>query len=29
MKAGKSVPAEEVDQHIAGVREAWLKNHAS
>jgi hypothetical protein len=29
MKAGKSVSAEEVDKHIANVREAWLKDHAS
>jgi len=29
MKAGKSVSMEEVDQHLADVREAWLKDHAS
>ncbi len=29
MKAGKSVSPEEVNQHLADVREAWLKNHAS
>jgi hypothetical protein len=29
MKAAKSVSAGQVDQHLADVREAWLKNHAS
>jgi len=29
IKAGQSVSAEEVDQHVADVREAWLKNDAS
>jgi hypothetical protein len=29
MKSGKSVSMEEVDKHLADVREAWLKDHAS
>ncbi|MGD0541542.1 MAG: hypothetical protein ABSB33_08490 [Tepidisphaeraceae bacterium] len=29
MKAGNSVSMEEVDKHLADVREAWLKDHAS
>ncbi len=28
MKAGKSVSTEEVDKHLADVRETWLKDHA-
>jgi hypothetical protein len=28
MKAGKSVSMEEVDGHLADVRETWLKDHA-
>jgi hypothetical protein len=28
MKAGKSVSIEEVDKHLADVRETWLKDHA-
>jgi hypothetical protein len=29
MKAAKSFSMEEVDKHLADVREAWLKDHAS
>jgi hypothetical protein len=29
MKTGQSVSPEEIDQHLADVRQAWLKNHAS
>jgi hypothetical protein len=29
MKAGKSVSMDEVDQHLADVRDTWLKDHAS
>ncbi len=29
MKTGKSVSMEEVDQHLAGARKAWLKDRAS
>jgi hypothetical protein len=28
MKAGKSISIEEVDKHLADVRETWLKDHA-
>jgi hypothetical protein len=28
MHAGKSVSMEEIDQHLADVRKAWLKNRA-
>ena len=28
MQAGKSVSTQQVDQHLADVRETWLKNHA-
>jgi hypothetical protein len=29
MQAGKSVSMEEVNKHMADVRQAWLKDHAS
>jgi hypothetical protein len=29
MQAGKSVSMEEVKKHLADVRQAWLKDHAS
>jgi len=28
MQAGKSVSTEDVDKHLADVRETWLKDHA-
>ena len=29
MKVGNTASQEEIDQHLANVREAWIKDHAS